>query len=69
MQKSSLNLTRKEIEVLRAVANIGCYKKTCEILHISPSTLSRHLGQIRKKANVDTTPQAVHWGMKKGIIS
>ena len=69
MQKPLLNLTHKETEVLRTIANIGCYKKTCEMLHISPSTLNKHLGQIRKKLNVDTTPQVVHRGMKKGIIS
>lgn len=61
-------LTNRETEILRVVAQTGCYKEASRTLSISTYTVKQTLRNINNKLGTDTTRQSVFIAAKKGII-
>ncbi|MFT5699212.1 MAG: LuxR family maltose regulon positive regulatory protein [Desulforhopalus sp.] len=61
-------LSRREIEVLRALAKGVSNNELANILHISPETVKRHLSTIYSKLQVRNRHQAVLIGNDLGIL-
>ena len=63
-----LNLTRREQEVLRLVAEGHTDREVAEILVISPRTVNRHLSNIFVKLDVPGRAAAVAYAIRQGLV-
>ena len=61
-------LTPREMEVLAAVADGRSNRETARALHISESTVARHLANVYLKTGVGSRTAAVAWGRERGLI-
>jgi len=66
---SSKNLTQKEREVLKLIAEDKTNHEIGEILMISKRTVERHISSILQKLNADSRVGAVVNGHKMGYLS
>ncbi|HLH63600.1 MAG TPA: AAA family ATPase [Ktedonobacteraceae bacterium] len=62
------HLTRRELEVLRLVAEGHTDREVAEILVISPRTVNRHLGNIFVKLDVPGRAAAVAYAIRWGLV-
>ena len=63
-----LRLTRRELEVLRLVAEGHTDREVAEILVISPRTANRHLSNIFVKLDVPGRAAAVAFAIRQGLV-
>jgi DNA-binding NarL/FixJ family response regulator len=61
-------LTRRELEVLRTLANGSGNKEIADQLGISDNTVKFHIAQIMAKLGAHSRTEAVAIGMKRGLI-
>jgi DNA-binding CsgD family transcriptional regulator len=61
-------LTRRELEVLRTLANGAGNKEIAEHLGISGNTVKFHIAQIMAKLGAHSRTEAVAIGMKRGLV-
>jgi DNA-binding NarL/FixJ family response regulator len=61
-------LTRRELEVLRILANGSGNKEIAERLGISENTVKFHIAQITAKLGAHSRTEAVAIGMKRGLV-
>ena len=62
------DLTGRELEVLRLMADGASNSEISEMLHISPHTVKSHVIHIFNKLNVNDRTQAAVWAVKNQII-
>ena len=62
-------LTRREVEVLRTLANGAGNKEIAERLGISGNTVKFHIAQIMAKLGAHSRTEAVTIGMKRGLVA
>ena len=63
-----LRLTRRELEVLRLVAEGHTDREVAELLVISPRTVNRHLGNVFVKLDVPGRAAAVAFAIRQGWV-
>ncbi len=61
-------LTNRELEVLRLVAQGHTDRKVAESLIISPRTVNRHLSNIFVKLAVPSRTAAVAYAVRQGLV-
>ena len=61
-------LTRRELEVLRTLANGSGNKEIADQLGISDNTVKFHIAQIMAKLGAHSRTEAVAIGMKRGLV-
>jgi DNA-binding NarL/FixJ family response regulator len=61
-------LTRRELEVLRTLANGSGNKEIADQLGISDHTVKFHIAQIMAKLGAHSRTEAVAIGMKRGLV-
>jgi DNA-binding NarL/FixJ family response regulator len=61
-------LTRRELEVLRTLANGSGNKEIADQLGISDNTVKFHIAQIMAKFGAHSRTEAVAIGMKRGLV-
>jgi len=64
----SQQLTKKEIDVLQTISDLGTIGATAKRLGVSRRTVDSHLAHIRLKLDVQTTVEAVAKAWRKGLI-
>ena len=57
---SEENLTQREIEVLKSLAEGNSYQEIANVLFISHETVKQHLKNIYRKMNVKNKIQAIN---------
>lgn len=62
-------LTRRELEVLRAVAGGATNRQVANEIHISENTVGRHLANVYAKLGVSSRTAAVTWAHQNNIIA
>jgi two-component system, NarL family, response regulator NreC len=62
------NLTARELQVVRLMADGLTTKRIAGLLQISFKTASSHRGNILKKLQVNTAISAVRWAIRNGLI-
>lgn len=62
-------LTKREIEVLRLLAEGYRQKEVADILNVSIRTVSQHIFVITRKLDVDSSIGAIVAALKKGILT
>jgi len=62
-------LTKRELQVLAALARFGNVSDIADSLSISPSTVETHLSHIRAKSGLHHAAQIVAWGYDNGFLS
>jgi DNA-binding NarL/FixJ family response regulator len=62
-------LTKREVEVLRLVAEGLNNQTIAERLFLSDHTVHRHLANILDKLSVSTRAAAVHQAARKGLLT
>jgi DNA-binding CsgD family transcriptional regulator/tetratricopeptide (TPR) repeat protein len=63
-----LRLTRRELEVLRLVAEGRTDREVADILVLSPRTVNRHLSNIFVKLDVPGRAAAVAYAIRQGLV-
>ena len=63
-----LHLTKRELEVLRLVAEGHTDREVADILIISPRTVNRHLGNIYVKLDVPGRAAAVAYAIRQSLV-
>lgn len=63
-----INLTEREIEVLKRYVAGYSHKEIAAALHISPYTVHNHLARIRAKAPTDRLREALVMAAKENLI-
>lgn len=66
--RSAQELTGREIEIIRLVAEGKTNKEIANLLHISEKTVKNHVRNIFHKLNVGDRTQAAIYAIKKGLI-
>jgi DNA-binding NarL/FixJ family response regulator len=67
--ESSLGkLTKREIEVLRLVAEGKSNKEVAAVLGISPRTVDAHRGRLMDKLNIHTLSELVHFAIRNNLV-
>ncbi|MCB1246628.1 MAG: response regulator transcription factor, partial [Acidimicrobiia bacterium] len=67
--RSSANLTPREIEVLRLVATGKTRKEIARELYISPKTAGNHIEHIYAKTGVSNRAQASLYAVSRGYMN
>jgi PAS domain S-box-containing protein len=62
-------LTRRELEILRLVANGANTKAVAERLHVSPATVRNHVQNIFGKLGVHSRLEAAAYAARHGLVS
>lgn len=68
-EKKEVNLTKRELEILKLFAEGYINKEIAEKLYISIRTVESHKNHIMQKLEMKTTVDLVKYAIKKGIIS
>ncbi len=63
-----LHLTRRELDVLRLVAEGHTDREVAEALIISPRTVNRHLSNVFVKLDVPGRAAAVAFAIRQGLV-
>ena len=62
------DLSIREVEVLRLLAQ-GCSTSDCaSVLHISPKTVANYQSRLREKLGVDNAAAMVHVALRHGVL-
>ncbi|MBO6523519.1 MAG: response regulator transcription factor [Balneolaceae bacterium] len=67
-KREEFNLTKRELEILNALASGQNYNLIAEELFISPKTVRKHIENIYQKLQVHSKVEAVQLALKHGII-
>src|SRR5689334_7755272 len=67
-RQQMVRLTRRELEVLRLVAEGYTDREVAEMLVISPRTANRHLSNIFVKLDVPGRAAAVAYAIRQGMV-
>lgn len=67
-RKTNLDLTNREVGVLRLVAEGYRHKEIARALGISTRTVGNHVANIYNKLGIDDRAHAIVYAIKKGII-
>ena len=62
-------LTPREIEVLKLIAEGNITKKIAQILHVSPKTVDAHRQQLMKKLDIHTIADLTKLAIREGLIT
>ena len=62
-------LTRRELEVLRAIASGATNRQVAQQIVISEKTVARHLANVYAKLGVSSRTAAVAWAYQQGVIA
>jgi two-component system, NarL family, response regulator len=65
----NVQLSDRELEVIRLIATGKCNHEISEILHITESTVKFHINNILSKLGVADRTQAAILALKRGIVS
>ena len=68
VQREDYNLTKRELEILNALANGQNYQEIAEALFISPKTVRKHIENIYRKLQVHNKVDAIRLAIKHQII-
>lgn len=68
MKKRSLEITQKEKDLLKLIANGDYDTEIKEKLCISTSTVRNRLQSMYVKTKTFTRPQLVYWACKNGLL-
>ncbi len=61
-------LSERELEVLRLIANGKDNSQIAEALHISPKTVKNHISNILMKLQIENRIQAAVYAVRSGIV-
>jgi NarL family two-component system response regulator LiaR len=61
-------LSDRELEVLRLIANGKDNSQIAEALHISPKTVKNHISNILMKLQIENRIQAAVYAVRSGIV-
>jgi DNA-binding NarL/FixJ family response regulator len=64
----SVELTEREVSVLRLAAAGWCSKEIARKLGVTESTVGFHLGNVYRKIGARPRVQAAMWAMKHGLV-
>jgi DNA-binding CsgD family transcriptional regulator/tetratricopeptide (TPR) repeat protein len=64
----AVGLTKREVDVLRLIADSKADKEIADILSISPFTVMRHVQNILAKLDLPSRTAAATWAMRNGIV-
>lgn len=67
-RKSPGGLTRREVEVLRAIASGATNRQVAQQIRISENTVGRHLANVYAKLGVSSRTAAVNWAYQNNVI-
>lgn len=67
-KKTNDELSKREIEVLKLVAEGMSNKDICAQFWLSPHTVSRHMKSIFRKLKVKNRTQAALWAWRNGLM-
>jgi DNA-binding NarL/FixJ family response regulator len=62
-------LTRRELEIVRALSEGQSNEQIAEHLHLEPGTVKAHLSRVMAKLGVQGRVQVVVWAFRNGIAS
>jgi DNA-binding NarL/FixJ family response regulator len=62
-------LSRRELEILRLIADGLTTREIAERLFISPKTADRHIQNIYTKIGTSTRATATRWAIDNGVVS
>nr|MBA2364779.1 response regulator transcription factor [Chloroflexia bacterium] len=65
----SSDLSRREIEVLKLIAEGKRNREIAAVLYLSEKTIKAHVSSILRKLNAEDRTEAVTIGLRRGIIS
>ncbi len=68
-ERAESELSRRETQILRLVASGMGNKEVANTLHLSETTIKRHLSNVYDKLDVNTRGEAVSKAVSKGWIS
>jgi DNA-binding NarL/FixJ family response regulator len=66
-QQDAVNLTLRELEVLRLIADGRTDREIASALEISPNTATRHVANIFAKLDVTSRTAAATYAIRHGI--
>lgn len=66
--KTIEQLTARELEVLRLTALGLMWKEMSGELGISPKTIEKHAGKLRKRLGIFDTARLTHYALANGLI-
>lgn len=61
-------LSRRELEVLRAIASGMTDAEAADSLYISPRTVSQHMRSVYNKLGVSSRAAATRWAVENGLV-
>jgi len=61
-------LTRRELEILRLVAEGRPNREVAKILWVTDQTIKFHLANTYKKLGVRNRVEASHWAISRGLV-
>ncbi len=67
-EKIRAELSERELEVLRLIANGKDNSQIAEALHISPKTVKNHISNILMKLQIENRIQAAVYAVRSGIV-
>jgi NarL family two-component system response regulator LiaR len=67
-EKIRAELSERELDVLRLIANGKDNSEIAEALHISPKTVKNHISNILMKLQIDNRIQAAVYAVRSGIV-
>tara|TARA_Y100001956_G_C4094190_1_gene174384 strand:- start:209 stop:838 length:630 start_codon:yes stop_codon:yes gene_type:complete len=68
-QEKDDTLSKRESDVLKAIANGACNKEIADSLHISVRTVETHRLRIKKKLGATSTAALVKLALQKGLVT
>lgn len=66
--EKAVQLSQRELEVLRAIAEFGTVPAAARVLFISRNTVESHLAHVRDKVGLDHLPQLVAWAIREALL-
>lgn len=64
-----VRLSRRQAQIIQAIARGDTYRTVAEKLAISPATVSYHIGQLQMKLHAGSLPALVGLAIVGGILS
>ena len=63
-----IRLSKRELEVVRAIVEFGTIDRAADALTISSHTIDRHLDNVRSKSGFRYLPQIIGWVASQGLL-
>jgi DNA-binding NarL/FixJ family response regulator len=68
-KQNEIDLSKREIEIIKYVADGKTNRETAEIINISPRTVETHRRNIIKKLGLNNTAELINYAYKKKMIN